>query len=180
MRNAADHPDELLREFFRRELPNPWPPLRLPADTVPSSASKPRGVSRRSYAALAASVAILIAGLGLALPDALLFVGVAELEAVVLEHLDGHAHRRGAAVEHVRAGNDLGQVLSDSVADFVVMTQPVACTAREQIVPAGLAGPAAATTAGATSARRVFAHVPLRNLTLSVKRRYSCANNVVT
>ena len=62
---AANRADEMLREFFRREVPAPWPPLRLPV-TVERSKSHSRRPLRRSHLALAASLAILLAGLGLA------------------------------------------------------------------------------------------------------------------
>ena len=57
----------------------------------------------------------------------------------MLEHAHRHAHRRGAAAQHISPLH-LRQMLPHRFADLVVMTQPVACTAREQVVPALLAG----------------------------------------
>jgi hypothetical protein len=60
---SGDDLDGLLRAFFRAEMPHPWPELEPPAyTTVPSSRlAFWRGI-KRSHLALAASVALLIAG----------------------------------------------------------------------------------------------------------------------
>jgi hypothetical protein len=55
--------DEVLRTFFRQEMPRPWPVAPLPPARpapFPSSPRKARLI--RSHLALAASVAILIGG----------------------------------------------------------------------------------------------------------------------
>lgn len=66
MQNASDlDVDKLLREFFRRELPHPWPPLRLPVQE-PRPKLRRRNGLRHSYGSLAASVGFLLIGLGLA------------------------------------------------------------------------------------------------------------------
>src|SRR5262249_54960670 len=63
-----------------------------------------------------------IAGLRLALADAFLLGWRAQAEPVMLEHPHRDSNRAGAAVQHIRAGNDLRQMLPHGVADFVVMT----------------------------------------------------------
>ena len=66
-RNAdqpADEVDRLLFAYFRKEMPQPWPELKLPADTFlaniePSVTRRPL---IRSRWALAASIALLLLG----------------------------------------------------------------------------------------------------------------------
>jgi len=63
----GDDLDRLLSDFFRAELPNPWPAPPISDDlteTLLLSARKPirRGPALRSRFALAASVALLLAG----------------------------------------------------------------------------------------------------------------------
>jgi hypothetical protein len=62
--SAPDQMDEMLREFFRREVPSPWPPWRLPESTgrLNSSVNRPL---RRSRLMLVASLVLLLAGLSL-------------------------------------------------------------------------------------------------------------------
>jgi hypothetical protein len=50
----GDELDELLRAFFYRQMPNPWPPSRRPT-------TNGRGLIRSRWS-LAASVAVLVAG----------------------------------------------------------------------------------------------------------------------
>ena len=62
-----DDLDRLLSDFFRSELPNPWPKPPIsdgPTATLPLSARKPvrRGPAVRSRFALVASVALLLTG----------------------------------------------------------------------------------------------------------------------
>ena len=57
---GADDLDGLLRSFFQAELPSPWPAPALPAE--PPTTPAPRRPLWRSRAALAASVALLLAG----------------------------------------------------------------------------------------------------------------------
>ena len=58
---SAGELDAMLRDFFRAEMPDPWPTLRLPASS--SLASRRSGsVQFRSRSALAATVALLAAG----------------------------------------------------------------------------------------------------------------------
>lgn len=63
----GDDLDRLLSDFFRAELPNPWPAAPIPDEqpqSLPLSARKPirHWSSLRSRFALAASVALLLAG----------------------------------------------------------------------------------------------------------------------
>jgi hypothetical protein len=60
---SGDDLDGLLRAFFRAEMPHPWPELEAPAFTSFPSTRLAfwRGI-KRSHLALAASVALLIAG----------------------------------------------------------------------------------------------------------------------
>ena len=58
---AADDLDDVLRAFFRAQLPNPWPAAPLPAASATRRGTR-RSVLRRSRLALAASVALLVAG----------------------------------------------------------------------------------------------------------------------
>jgi hypothetical protein len=51
---SGDELDELLRAFFQRQMPNPWPPSRRPTTNGRSLI--------RSRWSLAASVAVLLAG----------------------------------------------------------------------------------------------------------------------
>jgi hypothetical protein len=53
----------------------------------------------------------------------------------VLEHAHRHAHRSGPAVDDVAAGDDLREVGAHRFAHLLVVTQPVARAAREQLVP---------------------------------------------
>jgi hypothetical protein len=61
---SADEVEGLLREFYRAEMPDPWPQLRPPTEQPSSAAPAPwRGWGLlRSRLALAASVALLVAG----------------------------------------------------------------------------------------------------------------------
>ncbi len=97
-------------------------------------------------AALAALLAVLllwtadaIARFRLALADAFLFVRRTQPEAIVFEHPHGDADRGRAATENVGAGDDLRQMLAHGIAHLLVVTQPVACAAGEQVVPACVA-----------------------------------------
>jgi hypothetical protein len=70
----GDDLDGLLRAFYKAELPDPWPSLEAPA-ARPAVLSPPSGRSlwslfRHRWVALAASLAVLIAG-ALALPAGL-------------------------------------------------------------------------------------------------------------
>jgi hypothetical protein len=63
----GDDVDQLLRAFYRAEMPDPWPSFEAPADAptvLPFSApGARRAMFGRSRLALAASVALLIGGL---------------------------------------------------------------------------------------------------------------------
>jgi hypothetical protein len=63
---SPDRVDRLLREFFAREMPDPWP--ARPSVPAPVAIRPPRCVRpfRQSRLALAASVLFLLAGLGAA------------------------------------------------------------------------------------------------------------------
>jgi hypothetical protein len=52
--------DQLLSDFFRRELPNPWPEAKFPEPSI--AAPRRRGLRRFPRLALAASIAFLVAG----------------------------------------------------------------------------------------------------------------------
>jgi hypothetical protein len=59
----GDDLDGLLRTFLRSQLPQPWPPPRLPSDVASCQRRPPNGRSlMRSRWALAASVALLLFG----------------------------------------------------------------------------------------------------------------------
>lgn len=58
-RKPGDELDELLRRFFRSQLPQPWPALRLPASEHPRWPALGRSLARSRWA-LAASVALLL------------------------------------------------------------------------------------------------------------------------
>ena len=56
--------DRLLSAYFRKEMPQPWPELKLPADSFPPTL-EPAAARRpliRSRWALAASIALLLLG----------------------------------------------------------------------------------------------------------------------
>ncbi len=57
--------DRMLRDYYRREMPDPWPELRLPA-ARPAARSRRFWNSSRTYLALAASLLLLIFGLAVA------------------------------------------------------------------------------------------------------------------
>jgi hypothetical protein len=64
-RVPPDELDTLLRDYFRSEMPEPWPAAKYPTVTVHFQ-PQPRsffGARSRSLLALAAAVAVLIAGL---------------------------------------------------------------------------------------------------------------------
>jgi hypothetical protein len=72
--HAGDDLDEVLFAFFRSEMPQPWPPLKLPDRTPPAPKVRPvpaapaptaRPWFRSPHFALAASVALLIGGYAL-------------------------------------------------------------------------------------------------------------------
>ena len=114
-----------------------------------------------------------VAGLGLALARALGFFRASQAEMVVLEHAHRHAHRACAAVDDVAAGDDLGQIGAHRLAHLLVVTQPVARPAREQLVPfAGRGG------IGAAALLVLSVHVLV--VLLFRRRGYSCASSVVT
>jgi hypothetical protein len=72
---SGDDLDRLLRAFFQAEMPHPWPELEPTASaTVPSTRLAIWRQIKRSHLALAASVALLIAG-------SLLFSGKLPLSA---------------------------------------------------------------------------------------------------
>jgi hypothetical protein len=65
---GGDDLDQVLRAFFRSEMPSPWPRLALPDEAPavlplqPARPTQPRRWFRRSHLALAASVALLVIG----------------------------------------------------------------------------------------------------------------------
>jgi len=69
---TPDGLDVLLRNFFRAEMPNPWPTLQAPAEEPTSKAAPTWWNRSRSRMALAASVGLLLLGswcLSSVLPD---------------------------------------------------------------------------------------------------------------
>ncbi len=58
---ATHELDRRLREFFRQEMPNPWPQPQVPADAAPALQT-PRRPLLRSRLALAASLGALLIG----------------------------------------------------------------------------------------------------------------------
>ena len=58
--------DRVLSDYFRSEMPNPWPPCRATASTeLPKPASRFGGLAKR-YLALALSVLVLMGGMSVA------------------------------------------------------------------------------------------------------------------
>src|SRR5262249_28921816 len=86
-------------------------------------------------AALLGGIREYIARLGLTLSGALLFLGAAQPEVVMLQHTHRHANRPRAFVDDISAGDYLGEVLADRLTNFLIVPQPVARTARKQVVP---------------------------------------------
>lgn len=58
--HSRDHLDELLRTFFRSEMPRPWPAFEPPL--MPAPLERHNRPLRRSRLVLAASLAILLLG----------------------------------------------------------------------------------------------------------------------
>lgn len=56
---SSDDVEGLLRDYFRSQLPNPWPELKLPEEVPPLRAARPFWSSR---SALAAAVGFLLIG----------------------------------------------------------------------------------------------------------------------
>jgi len=56
--------DDTLRDFYRSEMPDPWPTMRAPARTLPMPKRTARPVWMRSLSrlAIAASIALLLIG----------------------------------------------------------------------------------------------------------------------
>src|SRR5699024_9026263 len=93
--------------------------------------------SARRAAVFPAALAIDITGFAAALADAGLLRRAVQAEAVVLEK--AHRHLHGAMrwpAEHITAGNQIRQLLAHGLAHLLVVAQPVARAAREQVVPA--------------------------------------------
>ena len=109
-----------------------------------------------------------IAGFDVALPDTLAVIGFSQAEVIVLEHAHRHLDRARTATHDVGAGNDVGEPLANGFADLVVVAQPVACAAGEQLVPTVDPG------IDWLDLRLVHCHLPVR------RARYSCARRVVT
>ena len=59
---GPDDLDLLLRNFFRAEMPSPWPGPVPPAETAPGPAAPTRRARPRGRYALAASLLVLLAG----------------------------------------------------------------------------------------------------------------------
>lgn len=63
--DGLEQVDHLLRDFFRSEMPDPWPGCPVPK-SVDSYKTKSRNGLRRSYLGLAACCAFVALGLGVA------------------------------------------------------------------------------------------------------------------
>ncbi len=63
--DGLEQVDHLLREFFRSEMPNPWPGCPIPKSKDSPNIKKSKGF-RRSYLGLAACCAFVALGLGVA------------------------------------------------------------------------------------------------------------------
>lgn len=59
---SAEEIDRLLGAYFQKEMPHPWPKASLTGPTVQLANAESRWSSSRSRMALAASVALLVAG----------------------------------------------------------------------------------------------------------------------
>src|SRR5262249_9640246 len=81
-----------------------------------------------------------VARLGLALAGPLPLLGTAQAEVVVLEHAHRHAHGARTLVDEVTTGDDLGKIGAHGLAHLLVVAQPVARAAREQLVPLSRSG----------------------------------------
>src|SRR6185312_1371653 len=81
----------------------------------------------------------------------LLLFGAAQAEVIVLQHSDRHPYGAGRVVYDIAAGNDLRKVFAHRLANFLVVSQPVARAARKQVVP--LRGIGAGVTASAARTR---------------------------
>ena len=73
-----------------------------------------------------------------------------------------------AVVDDVGAGNDLRQMLANRLAHFLIVAEPVACAAREQLIPL---------RQRREECYRRVRPLPLRLVT---SLAYSCASSVVT
>src|SRR5699024_9519353 len=84
-----------------------------------------------------AALPVDVAGLAGTLADAGFLFRAAQPEAVMFEETHRHLHRpvRWPA-QDVGAGDQVGQLLAHRFAHFLVVPQPVARAAREQVVPA--------------------------------------------
>jgi hypothetical protein len=62
--NLTHNIDDTLRDFYRSEMPDPWPTMRAPARTLPMPKRSSRPVWLRSLSrlAVAASIALLLIG----------------------------------------------------------------------------------------------------------------------
>src|SRR5262249_11848173 len=101
-----------------------------------------------------------ITRLRLPLSRALLLFGTAQAEVVMLQHPHRHAYGACGVVYDIATGDDLREVFAHRLADFLVMTQPVARSARKQVVPLrGIGtGLVATATRGANARISAFAH----------------------
>src|SRR5262249_17456136 len=68
-------------------------------------------------------------------PGALLFLRAAQAEVIVLQHPHRDADGPRALVDDVGAGDYLWQVFADRLTNLLIVPQPVARTAREEVVP---------------------------------------------
>jgi hypothetical protein len=67
--------------------------------------------------------------------------GLGEAQPRVLEELHRHEHAAVARLrDEIRAGDEIRQRLLDRLAHLLVVPQPVARAAREEVVPGGFCG----------------------------------------
>src|SRR5688572_1281526 len=104
--------------------------LELQDELVAALLVAARALRRRSVARLDE----LVAGLAGALADAFGLLGVAQAQARVLEETNRDLDRAIGARQELAARDELGQLVADGRAHLVVMPQPVAGAAREEVV----------------------------------------------
>ena len=99
--HSEDDIEGLLREFYRAEMPHPWPAVTVP-DEAPARGPRLMPARRslfRSRLALAASVALLVVGLGLLSGS---FTQLTNGSAPSID--EGSASRIGAEIEVLPTG----------------------------------------------------------------------------
>jgi hypothetical protein len=101
-----------------------------------------------------------VAGLAVALADTLALAGLAQPEPRMLEEVHGHLHRAVGTRHHLAVRDELGKLLADGGAHFVVVAQPIARAAREQVIPIAV-GPRALDEVGRVASHRPLSSSPI-------------------